>query len=112
MSQRNTVATNSIHPIPLIKLMLIGAGIALIPITLFLITAGEPNPSWPKLYFIRPLIIVPIAGAGGGFFYYLMDYLRYEGGWKKAVANVLSFIAFIIAVFLGIVLGLDGTYWN
>lgn len=61
---------------------------------------------------VRPLIIVPIAGAGGALFFHLMEPFRYEGGWQKIVATFLSLIVFIVALWLGTVLGLAGTYWN
>jgi hypothetical protein len=112
MMQRNNLTTQPIHSAPLGKRMLLGAGIALILITLFLLGAGEPNPAWGKLWMIKPLIIVPLAGAMGGVFYYFMDHLRYQGGWKNALAYVLSLIGYIIVLWLGTVLGLNGTMWN
>lgn len=33
-------------------------------------------------------------------------------GVNKTVAMILSVVIFIIGLWLGIVLGLDGTYWN
>lgn len=107
-----TRTTKSIHSTSLGKKMLLGAGIALLLITFFLLDAGEPRPEWSKLWRVRPLIIVPMAGAMGGVFYHLMDNLRYQGGWKKILANVLSLVVFIIGLWLGSVLGLKGTYWH
>lgn len=104
--------TRPLHPVPLGKLMLIGAGIALIPITIFLLGTGEPNPAWSKFWMLRPLIVVPFAGAMGGLCYYILDFLRYQGGWKKILANVLSVVIFIFGLWIGSVLGLDGTYWD
>jgi hypothetical protein len=112
MTQANNLTTQPVHSAPPGKRMLQGAGIALVLITIFLLGAGEPNPGWGKLWMIRPLIIVPLAGAGGGIFYYLMDHLRYQGGWRKITANMLSLIVYIIGLWLGTVLGLDGTMWN
>jgi hypothetical protein len=89
-----------------------GAAIALILIVLFLLAAGEPNPDWPKFWMIRPLVIVPAAGAAGGVFFYFMDSLRYQGGWKKILANIASLVVYFIGLWLGTVLGLDGTMWN
>jgi hypothetical protein len=111
MTQTNKL-TQQIHSSPIGKPMLFGAGIGLIVISYFLIGNGEPNPAWGKLWMIRPLIVVPAAGATGGVFYYFMDHLRYQGGWKKILANILSLIIFIIGLWLGIVLGLAGTMWN
>lgn len=110
MTQSNT--TQPIHPASLGKRMLLGAGIALTVITVFLLGVDEPKPEWGKLWMIRPLIIVPLAGAMGGAFYYFMNHLRYLGGWKKALVILLSLIGYLIVLWLGIVLGLDGTLWN
>lgn len=112
MTQQNNATTQPVHRASLAKRMLQGAAIGLILISLFLLSAGEPNPSWPKFWMIKPLIIVPIAGAMGGVFYYFMDHLRYQGGWKTVLAVLLSLIGYIIALWLGTVLGLNGTYWN
>lgn len=109
MTQQNNLTVPSIHSASLGKRMWQGAGIALILLTVFLVGAGKPNPDWERLWMIKPLIIVPLAGAGGGVFYYFMDHLRYYRGWKKVLATILSWLAYIIALWLGTVLGLDGT---
>jgi hypothetical protein len=92
--------------------MLLGAGIALLLITIFLMGVREPKPEWGKLWMLKPLIVVPLAGAMGAAFSYLMDSLRHQGGWKTIVAIMLSLIVFIIALWLGTVLGLNGTLWD
>jgi hypothetical protein len=92
--------------------MMWGGGIALALISLFLSGVDEPHPDWPKYWMIRPLIIVPIAGALGGAFTYFMDGLRYQGGWLTAFGYVLTILGYIVAVWMGSVLGLDGTMWN
>lgn len=112
MTQGRNLITRPINQALLIKRMLLGAGIALVLISVFLLQAGAPDPDWGKLWMIRPLIIVPLAGAAGGAFYYFMNPLRYQGGWKRIVANILSLIVYIIGLWLGTILGLDGTWWN
>lgn len=94
------------------KPVLIGAGIGLLLISIFLLGVNNPDPSWPKLWMLRPLAIVPMAGAAGGFFYYLMNPLRRKGGWNAILANVLSILVFIIGLWMGSILGLDGTLWD
>ncbi|HEY1022965.1 MAG TPA: hypothetical protein VGE06_11665 [Flavisolibacter sp.] len=111
MTPQNTTSA-PIHSAPVGKRMLQGAGIALLLIAVFLYGAGEPNPEWPKLWFVKPLLIVPIAGAMGGVFYYFMDHLRYQGGWIRVLAVLLSLFGYVIALWLGTVLGLNGTMWN
>jgi hypothetical protein len=112
MTQQNKLTPQQIHPVSLGIRMLEGAGIALILILIFLLGAGEPDPDWHRLWMIRPLIIVPLAGALGGVHYYFMDHLRYQGGWKKVLSIFLSLLVYLIVLWLGTVLGLDGTWWD
>jgi hypothetical protein len=112
MTQINNQPTTPIHSASMTKRMLQGAGIALALISMFLLSAGEGNPAWPKYWMLKPLFMVPFAGAMGGVFYYFMDHMRYLGGWRKAVAFIISFIGYVIALWMGTVLGLNGTMWD
>lgn len=112
MTQRENLTPKPIHLTPLIKRMLIGATIALIPIGMLLLSVDEAKPEWERFWMMKPLIMVPIAGAIGGLFFHLMDRMRYCRGWKKIVANIISVIMYIIIVWLGTVLGLNGTLWD
>jgi len=112
MTQRKNLTAHSVHPVSLGSRLLLGAGIALILITVFLLQVRGADPEWGKLWMVKPLIIVPVAGAMGAAFYFFMDHLRNEGGWRKILANVLSLIVYLIALWLGTVLGLNGTLWN
>ncbi len=111
MTQTNN-STSQPHQVSLVKQMLVGAGIGLLLISLFLLSAGEPNPDWGKLWMIRPLIIVPLAGAMGGLCNYFIVHFHNQVGVNKTIAMILSVIVFIIGLWLGSVLGLDGTMWN
>jgi len=93
--------------------MLLGAVIGLILVSLFLTGVKNPNPAWGKLWMIKPMIMVPLAGAAGGAYYYFINhFLGYKTNWRKALAIALGLIGFIIALWLGTVLGLNGTLWN
>ena len=114
MLQRNNLSIHFINPASLKKRMLIGAGIGLFLISLFLFGDGDlpAHPDWPKFWYIRPLIVVPVAAAMGAGFSTILDDLRHQGGWKQAFAILLSLIVFIVALWMGTVLGLVGTLWN
>jgi hypothetical protein len=112
MTQTKNLQTTAIHSFPLGKLMLIGAGVGLIIISIFLMGVNQPRPEWGQYWMIRPLVIVPLAGAAGGVFYYIMDFLRYRGGWRTALAYFISVIGIIVGLWMGIVLGLVGTLWH
>lgn len=101
-----------IHPASAGKRILQGAAIAFILIAVFLFSAGEPDPNWPKLWMMKPLIVVPLAGALGGLFYYNMDHLRNQGGFRRVLAAIISILVYMVVLWLGTVIGLNGTMWN
>lgn len=111
MEQKSNHITNPGRSTSLSMRVLIGGGIALLLISFFLLTAGEPNPEWPNLWRVKPLIIVPLAGATGGLFFHLVNPNRYTN-WRKILAYVLCLVVYIIGLWMGTVLGLNGTYWN
>lgn len=100
------------YPGSLLKRVLLGAVIGLALISFFLLNVRNPDPSWPKLWMLRPLIIVPVAVAGAGLFFHFLDKYRYEHGWNKTFITVLGIIGHIIALWMGMIVGLDGTLWD
>lgn len=112
MMTPKTNATAQQNQASLTKRMLVGAAIGLFLISLFLLSAGEPDPAWGNYWRIRPMIIVPLAGAMGGLCNYFIVHYHNRLGLHKAIAVIVSVIVFIIGLWLGTVLGLDGTYWN
>jgi small neutral amino acid transporter SnatA (MarC family) len=111
MTTRNNLSA-PVNRAPLIKSALIGGGIALLIISFFVLTVDEPKPEWPKLWMVRPLIITPLAGTFGGTIYYLISNSYSNRGWKKVTINLLAIIVFIIILWMGTILGLDGTLWD
>ncbi|MDX1956406.1 MAG: hypothetical protein SFU20_12825 [Chitinophagaceae bacterium] len=112
MNAKNKSLLDNIHYPSLIKRMIPGAVIGLILIGLLLFTADDADPAWGKYWMLRPLIVVPIAAAFGSGFSYFLEPIRKKGGWYMVLAIVLSLIVFLIALWMGTVVGLDGTYWN
>ncbi|WP_299820307.1 potassium transporter KefB [uncultured Pontibacter sp.] len=112
MAPKHEYQNQPIHPASAGKRMLQGAAIGLALIAFFLLGAGAPNPEWPEYWMIKPLLIVPAAGALGGLFFFNMDHLRFQGGWRAIFAMVLSLAVLLIVLWLGIVLGLHGTMWD
>lgn len=111
MKQTSTTFIGPVNKGSVLKAMLIGAGIGLL-IILFFITGAETQPHWPDNWKIRPLIITPLVAAfAGGFSYIVSKGLKREG-LNGILAIILSLIGFFVALWLGIVLGLDGTLWD
>lgn len=109
---KNELTTQPIYPASLGKRMLVGAGIGLLLISLFLSGVKNPNPKWGEFWMIRPFIIVPLAGAMGGLCNYFLVHLHDRIGVNKIIAIVVSIILAIIGLWLGVILGLAGTLWN
>ena len=112
MTQEKELQHQPVYPASVGKQMLVGAGIGLLLISLFLLSTGEPDPAWGKLWMIRPLIVVPLAGAMGGLCNYFIIHFHDKVGVNKAFAMLLSALVFIIGLWLGAVLGLNGTMWD
>ncbi|MDF2449894.1 MAG: potassium transporter KefB [Bacteroidota bacterium] len=93
------------------KPMLIGAAIGLTLISIFVFGVDQPNPEWPKYWMVRPLIVVPLAGAVGGLFYAFMDY-QATRGFNRTLAVLISLVVFVVGLWMGTVLGLAGTMWH
>ena len=91
---------------------LTGFFIGLSLVSLFLFTAGEPNPEWPSYWRTKPLVITPIAGALAGFFcYWIRTKMRRFGNWLW-LYTILAIVFSFPLLWIGFILGLDGTYWN
>lgn len=61
---------------------------------------------------IRPLLMVPFAGAMGGLCNYFIVGRHTTIGLNKTVAVIISLLVFLAGLWMGIVLGLDGTLWD
>lgn len=95
-----------------IKLMLTGAAIGLVIICFLVLPVDEPNPDWGKYWRIRPLILTPLAGAFGILVFNIKNYLKPKSEIVKLLVFFISAIVFLIVLWMGVILGLDGTMWN
>ena len=91
---------------------LVGAAIGLLLTSLFIFSADNADPAWSKLWFIKPLVLTPIATAMGGAFYFYIEQLFFFNGWNKPLAVIIGLVGFVVSLWLGKVLGFNGTYWN
>jgi hypothetical protein len=92
--------------------MVAGAGIGLFLISLYLLTVVEPDPVWGKFWMLRPLAFMVFAGATGGLCNHLVMQYHRQFGIGKTLALVVRALVFIAGLFMGFVLGLDGTLWH
>lgn len=86
---------------------------ALISLLLIVIYFTSKGDAGFGNWVLIPLFTVTVGGAFGGIFYYLMDHVRYHGGWKKIFANILSVLAYIVSLYLSLIIALNITgHWD
>lgn len=96
-----------INPKSLGKGALTGGAIAFILITLFFFGDGGEWDFGFRVYF--PTITSTAGGAMGGIAYALLEPLRQQGGWKKAVAILAGLLLYLAAFWLSSVAGMAVT---
>ncbi len=112
MTTSNSSSPFLFHTPSLLKHALIGALIAFALMAFFISGVDEPHPDWPTYWMLRPLLVVSVAGAIGGAFFSLMKPLRQKPDWSGFAAYFVCFLVYVIGLWMGSVVGLDGTLWD
>ncbi|MBE99400.1 potassium transporter KefB [Flavobacterium coralii] len=102
-SQINTTRT---------KFILAGGTIALAVIALFVFSVNTSNPEWGNYWKVKPLLLTPFIGAFGGMVMYYCTRLAAYMQINKVAGFLLSIPVYVVILWIGIVLGLNGTLWN
>ena len=90
----------------------LGAALGLVLIMNFVFGEGQPDPAWGPNWRIRPLLVTPLVGAAGGAVAYATYYFLVSWGWPRWLVGVVCGLGMLVALWMGIVLGLVGTLWN
>ncbi|WP_416439081.1 hypothetical protein [Phnomibacter sp. MR] len=95
------------------KRIITGASIALLLITVFILPSIlNPKPDWGNLWMIRPLLVVPIAGGLAAAIIHVLLGWQAKMKWPKLLVYFVCLLGYIIALWMGTVVGLDGTLWD
>jgi len=92
--------------------VLLGALTGLAIISFFVFGTGQQNPAWPDNWRIRPLLVVPFAGAAAGLISYFSVTASTRLGMNKTIVWILAILFSLFVLWIGTILGLDGTMWD
>lgn len=112
MASKNHLSFSRQERRKFIKNAALGAVIGLAFISFIVFSVDAPKPEWGNLWRIRPILVTSLAGAAGCVFFFFMNNFAARRGWNKAVVYAISFLVFIVGLWIGAILGLDGTLWN
>lgn len=66
-----------------------------------------------ELWMLVPLILIPMGGAVGGIFFYLMGFIWFPKGNQKLIAIIFSTILYFIAIWISSILAFNFTgHWD
>jgi hypothetical protein len=114
MNARNKLQ-HRLHNIPLGKFVLLGAGIALLLVIIFLsiiFSIGsflDGKTFWQRVWEFLPLVTVTAGGALGGMIYYLVVQMGHPSGWKKVLATIFSILFYTVLLWLSLIAGFSAT---
>ena len=94
------------------KRMSIGFAIGLVIISIFVFGAPNPNPEWGPYWRVKPLILTPLISSLGILWLYLPSFVNTKSKIKSGILMIISIMVFIASLWIGLVLGLNGTMWN
>lgn len=98
--------------VSLSRRMKIGGSIGILLFLFLLSTVKQSNPEWGQFWMLRPMIVLAFAGAMGGLCNYFIMYYHSQYNINRFVAMFISVLVFIVGLWMGIVLGFNGTLWN
>ncbi len=78
----------------------LGASLPLAWILFVILIKEDVFESW----MLSPLIIIPLGGAVGGIFFYLMGFRWFPKGNKKLIAIIFSIIFYFVALWISAVM--------
>ncbi|MEN9977414.1 MAG: hypothetical protein RLZZ569_39 [Bacteroidota bacterium] len=94
------------------KFASVGALIGFIFIGLLLLSNKYSSPTWGKWWQLKPLLVVPLTCAIAGSLIYVIHPKKPFSKWRIFVFLTLALLGFLFSLWIGIIIGLDGTLWN
>ncbi len=93
--------------------IVLGFGVAFILVSALILSVNAPNPVWGKNWFVKPILLTPVIAAPGGGVFYLISRISFENQLLfKLLKALLCLLAYIFFLWIGTIIGFNGTLWN
>ncbi len=93
----------------LIAPALLGASAPFALLLFIILTKEDVFESWMWV----PLILIPMGGAVGGLFFYLMGFVWFPKGNQKLIAVIFSTLLYFVAIWISAVIAFNFTgHWD
>lgn len=83
----------------------LGAAAPFLLLSFIILSKEEVLESW----MLVPLILIPLSGAVGGVFFYLMGFVWFPFGKQKLIAIISSTLMYFVAIWIGAVIAFNFT---
>lgn len=90
----------------------LGFAIAFVLVTALILSVNNPNPVWGKNWFVRPILLTPVIAATGAGVSYLISTISFRNQLFNLFKILLCLLAYIFFLWIGTVIGFNGTLWN
>lgn len=88
---------------------LLGASAPFALLLFIILTKEDVLESW----MLVPLTLIPLGGAVGGVFFYLMGFIWFPSGNQKLIAIIFSTLIYFVAIWLSAVVAFNFTgHWD
>jgi len=112
MNNQNQFTARPTDKSSLAKHLIFGGILGLAVISFFVFGVDNPKPEWGTFWKLKPLLVTPMAGAAAGGVFYFLNHVGSQRGWAKALTVIAGIVIGFIGLWMGVILGLNGTMWN
>jgi hypothetical protein len=95
----------------MLRISLAGALLGSLIISFFVLGVDAARPEWGRYWMLKPYIVTPLVAGLSALGSYLVIYKTLRSR-SRAAALVLSAVTYVVGLWMGIVLGLNGTLWD
>ena len=95
-----------------IKIVLLGFALGLFIASMLIHNVSFPKLSWGPNWYIKPMLVLSFVASIGSIPFYFANQYEASNHSKKILAYLGATLFLLFFIWIGIILGFDGTIWN